>query len=123
MKGGNIVERLSQTLTIQQVSDRLGVTKHTLRFWEKELDGVIVPLRTEGGQRRYTSEHLFIIEEVKSLKNKGLSLLEIKKMLNNDHEPVPSPSNPQRVDLLADRIAEAVRSTVHSFFNSEKLQQ
>ncbi|MFX0202572.1 MAG: MerR family DNA-binding transcriptional regulator, partial [Candidatus Hodarchaeota archaeon] len=29
------MQRSLQTLTIQQVSQRLKVTKHTLRFWEK----------------------------------------------------------------------------------------
>ena len=47
-----------KTLTIQEVSDRAGISKHTLRFWERELNGVIVPLRTKGGQRRYTLETL-----------------------------------------------------------------
>ena len=62
-------------LTIQEVSQRLGLTPHTLRFWEKELERVIVPLRTKGGQRRYTLEHLFVIDEVKRLKNKADSLV------------------------------------------------
>ena len=30
------VDGPSQPFTIQEVSEKLGVTKHTLRFWEKE---------------------------------------------------------------------------------------
>ena len=49
------------------------VSKHTLRFWEKTLNGVIVPLRTKGGQRRYTKYHLQIINEIKKqLKDRKL---------------------------------------------------
>ena len=108
-------------LTIQEVSQRLGVTKHTLRFWEKELEGIIVPLRTRGGQRRYTSEHLFIIEEIKRLKEKGLSLLKIKSALNNSNNTVHENSNSQSIDLLANHLAETVKSTVYNFFKDENI--
>ena len=110
------MEKSLKTLTIQEVSQRLGLSKHTLRFWERELDGVIVPLRTKGGQRRYTLEHLFVIDEIKRLKTKGLSLSDIKKELDNRYNSISDSANNQKVDLLANRIAEIVKSTIHSFF-------
>ena len=113
------MEKLMKTLTIQEVSERLGITKHTLRFWEKELGGVIVPLRTKGGQRRYTLEHLFVIDEIKRLKTKGLSLANIKKELDKRYNNTLTTSEPQKVDLLANRIAEIVKSTIHSFFEEK----
>ncbi len=67
--------------TIQQVSQKLDVPKPTLRFWEKEFEGILVPLRTNGGQRRYAPEHVPVIEEIKMLKKAGLSLIEIKGKL------------------------------------------
>ena len=90
-----------------------------MRFWEKELDGLIVPLRTQGGQRRYTPEHLFIIEEIRRLKRKGLSLVDIKNKLDNSYNAEEGNSNPKRVDLLADQVAEIVRSAVYKFFDGE----
>ena len=110
------MEKLVKTLTIQEVSERLGLTTHTLRFWEKELNGVIMPLRTKGGQRRYTLEHLFVIDEIKRLKNKGLSLANIREELDSRYNHDGNSREPQRVDLLANRIAEIVRSTINSFF-------
>ena len=107
------------TLTIQQASQRLKVTKHTLRFWEKELSGVIVPLRTQGAQRRYTSEHLFLIEEIKRLKRKGLSLVDIKNKLDNSHNTDADNPNSQRIDLLGDQVAEMVKSAIYRFFEGE----
>ncbi len=65
----------SQTLTIQEVSQRLKVTKHTLRFWEKELGAIIVPLRTQGGQRRYTRKHISMIEEIQKLRGMGVNII------------------------------------------------
>ena len=90
-----------------------------MRFWEKELDGLIVPLRTQGGQRCYTPEHLFSIEEIRRLKRKGLSLVDIKNKLDNSYNAEEGNSNPKRVDLLADQVAEIVRSAVYKFFEGE----
>jgi len=47
-----------QFYTIQQLSVKLQIPNPTLRFWEKELKGIIIPLRTQGGQRRYSIENL-----------------------------------------------------------------
>ena len=115
------MQRPSQTLTIQEVSQRLKVTKHTLRFWEKELGAIIVPLRTQGGQRRYTPEHLFIIEEIKRLKRKGLSLADIRNKFDNTYNAEENNSNSPRIDLLANQLAEMVRSTIYRFFEGENL--
>jgi DNA-binding transcriptional MerR regulator len=108
-----------KTLTIQEVSERSGISKHTLRFWERELAGVIVPLRTKGGQRRYTLQHLFIIEEIKRLKQKGLSLTDISGALNHRFNSHENNSGNSSVDTLADHIAEVVRSAIVSFFENK----
>ena len=105
------------TYTIQEVSRISDLTAHTLRFWEKELEGVIVPLRTKGGQRRYTKEHLFIIEEIKKLKQKGLRLIEIKKRLSEKYHS--SDQDSQKIDQLANRIAEIVKTAVYNFLEDE----
>jgi DNA-binding transcriptional MerR regulator len=113
------MEKSLKTLTIQEASQRLGITTHTLRFWEKELEGVILPLRTKGGQRRYTLEHLFVIDEIKRLKNKGLSLANIKKELDSRYNSIRESSSAPRIDLLANHIADIVKSTIYSFFEDK----
>jgi len=101
-------------ISIQEVSALLNLPKPTLRFWEKEIDGILVPSRTRGGQRRYTVENIAVIEEIKKLKRKGMSLPEIKrKFSNGDRE---GNTNSSRIDLLADRVAEVVRAEVNRFF-------
>jgi DNA-binding transcriptional MerR regulator len=109
------------TYSIQEVSTRVNVPKCTLRFWEKALNGIIVPLRTNGGQRRYTSDHLFIIEEVKRLKKKGLSLVDIKRILDKSSIKDGSIENNslEKIDILANKIAEVVKSTLYSFIEEE----
>jgi DNA-binding transcriptional MerR regulator len=108
-----------KTLTIQEVSRRCGVSTHTLRFWEKELEGVIVPQRTTGGQRRYTMENLLAIEEIKRFKTQGMTLADIRHQLNNPGASAHGNSNDGSVDLLADRVAEIVRSAICKFFQGK----
>ncbi len=103
-----------QLLSIQQVTQRLNISKPTLRFWEKEFEGILVPLRTKGGQRRYTSEHISIIEEINALKKTGLSLAEIKRNLENSH--TRNTSNREDIDLLVERVVDVVREEVQRFF-------
>jgi DNA-binding transcriptional MerR regulator len=112
----------SETYSIQEVSARVNVSKHTLRFWERELSGIIVPLRTNGGQRRYTPYHLIVIEEVKKLKKKGLSLLDIRKVLEPGKDMFQKVGD-AKIDLLANQIAEVVRSTLYNFLKGEDLEK
>lgn len=104
-------------ISIQEISALLKVAKPTLRFWEKELDGILVPLRTRGGQRRYTVENIAVIEKIQKLKRKGMSLPEIKREFSNSYKEGKPNSN--RADLLATRVAEVVRAEVNRFFEGE----
>ncbi len=109
-----------QLFTIQQLSTELNIPKPTLRFWEKELDGILVPLRTRGGQRRYTVENIAVIEEIKRLRERGMSLPEIKRKLGKGQmseagSQRSGDERTDRVDLLAARVAEVVRAEVNRF--------
>ena len=112
------MEEKNQLFTILQVSEKLRVPPHTLRFWEKELNGLLVPLRTHGGQRRYTPQNLVALEEVKRCRESGLSLPEIIARINRCEEAESLPS--QKISLLASRVAEAVKTEVYNFFRIEK---
>ena len=132
-----------QAITIQQVSQKLDIPKPTLRFWEREFEGILVPLRTNGGQRRYAPEHISVIKEIKMLKKAGLSLVEIKRKMGKGQrsgvrcqrsgsmskaggQMSGSGSLKSRdgrtggIDLLADRVAEVVKSEVLRFFQKER---
>jgi len=104
--------------SIQEVSQRLKVAKHTLRFWEKEFQGVLVPIRTEGGQRRYRANHIKILEEIKALKKAGKSLAEIKDSLQQDSELRIDRQDSETIDLLAKRIAEVLRDEIFNYLKA-----
>lgn len=79
---------------------------------------MIVPLRTQGGQRRYAMEHIAVIEMIKKLRDKGLSLSQIKRELNHGSKEGQGASS--KIDLLATRVAEAVKTEVYNFLIVEE---
>ncbi|RZB34886.1 MAG: hypothetical protein SRB1_00654 [Desulfobacteraceae bacterium Eth-SRB1] len=102
-------------LTIKQVSEITGIPSYTLRFWEKEFDGILIPSRTNGGQRRYNEKHISVIKNIKWLKKQGIHLSRIKEKLGNkENNP-----NTDRIDLLAQRVGEIVKHEVYNFLKEE----
>jgi DNA-binding transcriptional MerR regulator len=105
--------RENQLLTISEVSNSLNISKHTLRFWEKEFMGLFAPRRTQGGQRRFSAADISRIEEIKKLRNQGMSLSEIRSRLSQDQKG--DDPGVRRIDLLAQRVAEVVKAEVYDF--------
>ena len=104
-------------LSIEEVSLKLKIPKHTLRFWEKAFEGIFVPHRTPGGQRRYTFENIATIGQIKELRKKGMRLPDIKREFTNDNNGNSFSSS--KADLLANKVAEAVKTEIYSFFRRE----
>ena len=113
------MEREERLLTISEVSERLNIPKHTLRFWEKEFTGLFAPRRTKGGQRRFSAEDIFRIEEIMKMRQKGISLTEIKNRLARDQRTEGFQLH--RIDLLAHRVAEAVKAEVYDFLEGKNI--
>ena len=114
------MQKKENLYSIQQVSTKLNIPKPTLRFWEKEFEGVLQPQRTNGGQRRYTSQHISIVEEINALKMAGLSLAEIKKKLERGKmwetiSEIYRDMRLEQIDILADRVANVVKLEVLRF--------
>lgn len=109
------MKRYEQIFTIQQVSLKLNVPKPTLRFWEKEFNDLIVPLRTKGGQRRYTLDRISTIKEIKKLRESGMSIPQIKKYFKHRSENAAGHLDIGEIDLLVDHIAKVVRNEISCF--------
>jgi hypothetical protein len=56
-----------RAVAISAASLITGVEVHTLRYWEREFDEFLQPLRTEGGQRRYRPEDIQTLFTIKRL--------------------------------------------------------
>ena len=112
------MDRQNQPFSIQQLSHKLNIPKSTIRFWEKEFKGLIVPGKTKGGQRRYTSEHINIFEGIKKLKEKGMNLSEIKR--NFENKSTRRYSKFDRIDTLAERLTELIKNEIINFLDTSK---
>jgi DNA-binding transcriptional MerR regulator len=112
------MKHLQQLLTIREVSEHLGLPKSTIRFWEKEFASCILPQRTPGGQRRYCSKDVELLELIANLKEQGMTINAIKRQLAN-HKLSKNGLDSSAIDLLANRIAGAVHREIITFFSEE----
>jgi DNA-binding transcriptional MerR regulator len=115
------MDQKEQLHSFQRVSTKLNISEPTLRFWEKEFGGILIPLWTNGGQRRYAPEHVFVIKEIRMLKKAGLGLSEIKrklgrKLMSEAGSQKAGGERTEGIDLLAEKVAEAVKMEVLRFF-------
>ena len=63
-------------MTIHEVAEKLGVSAHTIRYYEKS--GILPPIqRTEGGIRQFSEADTAFLLFVLELKRTGMSLAEI----------------------------------------------
>lgn len=77
--------------SINDVSKRLNVPAHTLRYWEKQFPSAIKPTTGAGGRRYYRSEtvdKLFVIKDL--LYTHGMTIAGVKKMLRDGNLPSSS---------------------------------
>jgi len=107
--------RRNDLFTIKQVSEMTDTPPHTLRFWEKEFEGILTPMRTNGGQRRYSGKEISIIRRIKELKNQGISLDRIKKSLSCEGSGGASTVSNVLEDLV-DRLTEIIRTEIYQSF-------
>lgn len=80
IKNNNLEER-GKYMTISEVSEKYGLSRDTLRYYERV--GIIPPVhRTSGGLRDYTEEDCKWVELVKCMRSAGLSVEVLKEYVN-----------------------------------------
>lgn len=118
--------------SINEVSKRLSVPAHTLRYWEKQFPAAIRPTTGAGGRRYYrteTVERLVVIRDL--LYKHGMTIAGVKKLLRDgnlpasadefvsamnsgsDEHPIAAPQNAtkvntQQLDLAIDLLKQAI---------------
>jgi len=108
-----------QFFTINQASEKCGLPRSTLRFWERRFSPFLDPVRSTGGQRRYSDRHLRIIGRIIELKQQGLALGEVYRTLGRDPISAGDADTHTRLEELATRVAGIVKSEVYRFFAEE----
>lgn len=103
--------------SINDVSKRLNVPAHTLRYWEKQFPTAIKPTTGAGGRRYYRSEtvdKLYVIKDL--LYTHGMTIAGVKKMLRDGNLPDSanqiSVENIQVSPMPTVAVSETVQPTV-----------
>ena len=73
---------MTHYLDIADVARRTGLTSRALRFYEAR--GLIAPLRTDSGRRVFAAADLERIHQLLTLKRAGLTLAQIKRVLDGE---------------------------------------
>ncbi len=100
--------------SIKEASELTDVPAHTLRFWERKIPGFLRPVRTKGGQRRYSSGCLEKIRKLDYYVNhKGMTLVGARRMIDEGLEPGSEAQQELKNKILADkRVRQAVDEIV-----------
>lgn len=93
---------------IREVSKLTGVNSITLRAWERRY-GLIEPVRTDGGHRLYTLEHIERIKAAVKLTEEGIPISQVKTRLNQAVPKVKQELSLGEYNYL-DKLVEAVHS-------------
>ena len=69
---------------INEVSKRLDIPAHTLRYWEKQFGGAIKTTTGSAGRRYYRPDVVEKIATIKTLLyDRGMTIAGVKKMIHN----------------------------------------
>ena len=105
-------------LPIREVSRITGVNAVTLRAWERRY-GLIVPHRTAKGHRLFSSEHIQRIQHILLWLNRGVSVSQIKPLLNTPSTPAVTPDSDWQVwrQTMIESISELAERRLDDCFN------
>ena len=99
--------------SIKEASELTGVPAHTIRFWEKNFGRFLSPRRTPGGQRRYSSSDLEVIEKIKHFRYKEkYTVAGTIKEIENGRNAMRDLGIDRVVEEIADLIKERVMEKV-----------
>ena len=89
---------------IKEVSEMTGVHPQTLRNWERE--GLINPIRISGNHRLYTPNDIEQIEEIIRLKDEGLRIKGIQRVMSKP--------------FMKEMKKKNFNNSFNSYFNNQK---
>lgn len=85
---------LKNNYSITELSQSLNITDHALRYYEKEF-GLNIPKDTRG-RRFYTKELANLMYQIKAMRDQGLEIKAIRKILEDEniiHEQISTVNN------------------------------
>ena len=80
------MSEISSYYTISNVSKKLKIPPHVLRFWEKKFN-FIKPKKSQTGRRYYTNQDILNLEIIQDLlHNKGYTITGAIKFIKNNNQ-------------------------------------
>lgn len=111
------MEILKEKYSITELSEILNMTDHALRFYEKEFD-LAVP-KDSRGRRYYPTDLANTMFHIKSMRNDGLEIKAIKKIIQSDLEMKklpPTNTDSPVFDLVPANSLSTDFSEIRTFF-------
>jgi MerR family transcriptional regulator, heat shock protein HspR len=65
--------------SISVAAELTGLRPQTLRFWEQE--GLVLPARSSGGTRRYSTDDIARVRQITALTSEGVNLSGVRRIL------------------------------------------
>jgi DNA-binding transcriptional MerR regulator len=101
---------MTQTFTISQLSNHVGLPTKTIRFYEEK--GIIrSPERAENGYRTYSQQDVATLETIRSARDLGLPISEIKKLMSGCGDKSCEHAKrdiQQQIDQYLERLTEKI---------------
>ena len=111
------MEIMKDRYSITELSNRLNVTDHALRYYEKEFS-LNIP-KDERGRRYYTPENANIMYQIKAMRDEGLEIKAIRKIFQTENiikEPPPVVIEDDGTSLVKQESKETAAS-IKQFFD------
>ncbi|MHC1749323.1 MAG: MerR family transcriptional regulator [Cellulosilyticaceae bacterium] len=106
--------------TISKVAEKVGLTAYTLRYYEKE--GLIPDVKkNDNGIRIYREEDVFWIELIKCLKDTGMPISEIHRIVELSLEG--EDTIPQRKEILQQHKNKLENQMEHLKMSMKKIDK
>lgn len=101
--------------SINEVSKRLSVPAHTLRYWEKQFPVAIRPTTGAGGRRYYRAETVDRLVVIRDLLYKhGMTIAGVKKLLRDGNFPASADEFIQSAAVAVPHTTNAAATPVVS---------
>lgn len=108
------MEILKEKYSITELSEILELTDHALRFYEKEFE-LNIP-KDERGRRYYTTDMANMMYKIKVMRNDGLEIKAIKKILQEEYPIIPSEISAEDKSMTVPSTGSRDMEILQAFF-------
>jgi DNA-binding transcriptional MerR regulator len=114
-----MIKEQQQLFKIGDVADAVSTTIRAIRYYEEE--GLIIPLRSEGGTRLYSQRHIDRLRAILRLTENGYSLAIIKTLAETRQQHRTGNDSQQAISNQLDEMLEGIHAQIKQLQGLSKL--